>query len=219
MPTFTLADLKTMVYNRLDNNTELYPAADVTLELNDAIRTWNLYTGAIQTSVHVPGYTVANQILYSTPVGILVPLRVTYEGRQLAKDSLTNMGRLRHNWVRETTASSTSGPVSTWIPIGRDTFAIYPADRLGGNDLVVTGIAEPTPLAADADVITLPQEDADNVSDLASTGLLFIEGGKTFADGSMVYQRFLGAMKKKARWQQLKMPRYFLLGKVQGVQS
>jgi hypothetical protein len=213
MPVLTLGDLKTRVYNRLDQNTALYPDADVTREINDSIAAWSLFTSAIQAQVHVPGYTVANQVLYSVPAGILVPQRVYFEGRQLAKESIRKMSLLRRDWI--TDVSSTRGPVCDWIPFGIGTFAIHPADSIGGNDLLVVGIAEPTPLVLDADPITLPDEDADSIAELSSANLTFREGGAIFAASSLLYQKFLSRMKERMTWKAVKLPRYWILAATQ----
>jgi len=209
MPSFTLADLKQRVWDRVDNNVDLYPASEVTSELNEAICAYNLYTGVIQGYAHVPGYTIANQVVYSVPTGILVAQHVAFEGRTLSKVSIRKISLLRRNWLTETTTAT--GPVARWVPIGIDTLAIHPADAVGGKDLLVSGIAEPTPLVDDADTITLPDEDAEAIEELAGATIVLKEGGKAFADVSLLYRRFLSTVKQKMLWQSAKLPRYWLL--------
>jgi len=206
MPTFTLANLKSRVYDRLDQNTALYPSAEVVNEINDSIRTYNL--GILQTSIHVPGYTVASQLLYSTPSGVLYPMYVYFEGRKLNKLSLRKISLLSREWMSHTTLNY--GPVMDWVPIGLDTFAIHPVDTIGGNDLLVVGVSEPTALAVDGDTITVPDEDAQAIADLTVVSLLFKEGGLTFAASSYLYTRFLALLKARMRFTTMKLPRYYV---------
>jgi hypothetical protein len=205
---FTLGDLKSRVWDRLDQNVELYPSADVTGEINDAIAAWNLFVGEIQATLHVPGFSVAGQIIYATPTGIILPTQVYCEGRQLNRESLLNISRLRRAWQTETTQYH--GPVMNFVPIGLGSFAIHPIDHLGGKDIEVRGIAEPVPLVADADYITLPDEDGDSIADLAAVNLIFLEGGKTFADASLLYTRVLSRLKGRMR-PGTKLPQYWLI--------
>lgn len=209
MSVYSLGDLKSRVYDRLENNVELYPQAQVVSEINNAIRSWNLFVGEVQDTRHVPGYSVAGQILYSVPTGIIAPFYVYCEGRQLNLVPLKVISRLRRDWMRETTQYY--GPVMNWIPIGLSTFAIHPIDHIGGKDIEVSGLVEPTLLVNDEDSISIPDKDADVITDLATVNLAFVEGGKTFADISMLYTQVLSRMKKRAAWAGMRMPMYWII--------
>src|SRR6266700_5733958 len=140
MPTFTLGEISDLVYDRLEGNRELYTQPELTAVINEAIRVIGLFTNFNETSIQVPGFTVANQLLYSTPSPIIFPTGVTFEGRDLDKIGLRLAAQTYRSWATDSTDSY--GPVARWIPIGIDTFAIHPIDATGGNDLTVIGMAE-----------------------------------------------------------------------------
>ena len=206
MPQFTLADLESRVLKRVDDAL-LYTSAEADQEINDGIRVANLFTGFMQTVVPVPGFSVADQHVYAVPAGILIPEDVDFEGRVLQKSSLRDLSLKHRDWSRET---SLLRPVQNWAPIGLNYFVIHPADRTGGGNIQVRGIAEPPELTTGTDVITCDDETADLVVELAAHVLQVKEGGKPFADSTRIYQDFLKKMKVKTRWTKLKMPKFFV---------
>lgn len=208
MPTLTLANLETAVLDRLDGNSLLYTTPEVDSDLNDAIRVLNLFTGFNQQSVQVPGFTVINQFLYAVPSPILFPLRVYFNRRQLWKTSLRKLSYTNPNWLRETSAMGL--PVQHWVPMGISTLAIHPADSAGGQELLVSGIAEPTKLVNPGDTITVEDEYAECIVELAADTLQIKEGGKIFADSTALYLKFLSKMREKKRWRSQVNPRYFV---------
>src|SRR5208337_3736978 len=112
MPVFTLSDLRTKALGRLDNNNLLYTLPEVDYVINEAIRTCALFTGFFRNTMQLPGFTVANQLVYPNPTGILVPLFISFEGRQLQKLSFPKLVRTRRSWATDTTASR--GRVEFW---------------------------------------------------------------------------------------------------------
>lgn len=208
MPSFSLSDIQALVYDRVEGNSQLYTASEVTAVINEALRVCNLFTGFVQTSVQLPGFTVANQLLYTVPSPILFPTRIAFEGRDLDKLGLRRIGQDYRNWARDTT--NTYGPVARWIPIGITQFAIHPIDAIGGNNLTVTGVAEPTLLVNSTDVMQLDDDFAPLIVDYCGHRLVFKEAGKVFADSSVLIQTFWKAMKELKRWQSFKAPRYFV---------
>lgn len=206
MPLETLSGLQTQIYGQLDGNSDLYPAAELTRAINEQIRVLNLYTGFLQSSDTIT--TQANRHFYDVPDGILVPLAVDLDDRELRRSSLAALARRRRLWLRETTANL--GMVSTWVPIGIRKIAIHPADAVGSRTLRVTGIAEPTALSAAGDIVQVPDEMLDAVEALTTHVLQLKEGGKTFADASSAYNAFLGQVKEWERWKRLKHPRYWV---------
>lgn len=208
MPTYTLGVLKGLVYDRVENNTQLYTSEEVTLVINEAIRITNLFSGFCQGSVQVPGFTVANQLLYNTPSPILFPTQVSFEGRVLGKIGLTRISEDIRNWATDTTSSY--GPVARWVPIGINRFAIHPIDDIGGNDLLVTGVLEPIQLVNDGDVMQLDDEFVTLITEYGGHRLVLKEAGKIFADASVLIQTFWREMKRLKRWQGFKAPRYYV---------
>lgn len=209
MPTFNLTDLQTKVYNRLENNTDFYTITEVTRAINDAVKVANLFSGFIQATLPVPGGTVANQVDYATPTGLIFPLRVTIGGQVIDKRSWTSMGQASSSWRLDTTAN-TGIAVSIWVPAGVTMFALNPADSTGGQVIGVTGVAEPTPLVGGADIVQIPNEFVDIVMDLASHILPLKEGGLIFSQAANLYVMFLSRMKKFKFYQTMRYPAYWV---------
>lgn len=197
-----------MVLGRVEGNTTLYTQTEITAVINECIRISNAFTAFNETSTLVPGSTVANQLVYSTPSGILFPTQVAFNGRVLDKVSLTSIGECYRNWATDTT--STYGPVARWIPIGITTFAIHPIDAIGSNALLVTGVAETTLLASGSDVMELDDEFVTMLVDYCGHRLVLKEGGKVFSDASILIQTYWREMKGLKRLQTWKAPRYFV---------
>jgi hypothetical protein len=209
MPTLTLNDLDQRVLDRLDNNTLLYGQVERYEAINSAIRTLNAITGFLQTSIFIPGSSVANRIFYDVPAGILFPLRVQFERNYLGRSSVNSIGQKHPNWTQGTTAN-TGLPVTYWIPLGFTKFAIYPADALGGGDILVTGVQEPVPLVNPSDQISWPNELTGAFDLLAAHTLQLKESTQIFAQASKDYQGFMRMAKQITILQGLKMPSYFL---------
>ena len=209
MPLVTLAMLQARVYSRLDNNQFLYPAFQVTAALNEALRVLNLSTGFIQGTYQMPGWSQSNRVWYDVPAQILIPLRVFFEGNALKRTTVWNLGASHPNWTAETTAN-TGIPVSFWAPCGLTKFAIYPADSIGGQDISVTGVLEPTPLVNLTDIVNLPNEYASAVDLLAAHVLQLKESSKIFSQSSADYQKYLSVNKHMTMWKGLTQPAYFI---------
>lgn len=210
MPIVTLAELQTRIYDRLDNNTLLYTAPEVTNAINECIRVVNLAVGFLQITDNVgTGVTIANQVYYSTPASILIPMRVQFESTYLQKVFPNQIGKSNATWVTDTT-TTTGQEVSEWIPIGLTTFAIHPADALGGGALQMTGIAEPAPLVNPGDSVPIPGEYSDTIVNLSAQVLSLKESSAEFKTMAAYYQVYLSLIKKAAIWQNARMPRFFL---------
>ena len=211
MPVFKLSDLESKCLGGLDNNTAEYPLAEVDYVINEAIRIVSLFTGFYKGTVQVPGYSVANKLVYNTPTGILAANVISFEGRQLQKISLRKLARERRNWATDTTASK--GRVEFWAPVGASKFVITPIDSQGGRDISVTGMAEPPLLVDPDDVMTLENEYVELIPAYAKHRLPLKEGGKTFADGSLALNDFYAVMMQRKRFESLKeFPLYKLVG-------
>lgn len=208
MPQFTLGDLQQRVYDRLDNNTALYPLYQVTTEINDALNVIQLFTGFQQTSVDVPGFTVARQLIYQVPTGILFPLRVYYEGRQLEKVSIRSISMRFRSWV--TDQSNRGSPVQRWVPMGLGMFAIHPTDSVGGNNLQVNGFANLVPLVLPTDTVNIEDEWVSLVENFAAQTLPIKESPQIFSQASLLYQEAVRGLKQKLYWSEVKFPRYFV---------
>ncbi len=177
--------------------------------INEAIRIISLHTGFFRNTLHLPGYTVENQLVYPTPAGLLTPVIVSFEGRQLQKISLKKLVRTRRGWATETTASR--GRVEFWAPIGINQFIMVPIDAQGGRDVTITGLGTPPLLVNAGDVMVLEREYVDIIVNYCTHRLPLKIGGQPFADGSLALKDFYAEMAQRARYEGYKSPRYSLI--------
>lgn len=205
MPTLTLNDLSNRVYARVDANSLLYPQAEVTTAINEAIQILNLFTGFLQVSANVSGNSVANQTFYTVPTGILIPMRVQFKQTYLPLLNLVEIGQQYPTWTADTTAT-TGLPVCYWIPFGLTGFAIYPADAIGGNTITVTGVQEPVLLVSSGDVITMTNEMASALDYYAFNILTLKESGKILNDSFSEFKRFQKQISRIKLWQGMSWP-------------
>src|SRR5579872_813316 len=205
MPAYTMTDLENRVYAALDNNSALYPQAEVDLELNCTIQWVNLYLALVQTASDL--ISVAGHYLYTIPAGMLFPTRVQFEGRALQKESLRVISTRDRSWLTQTTA--TGRPVRHWVPIDLQTFAIHPADAIGGRDIQVTGVADPANLIP-AQPLIKDDQTVEIICDMTTANLQLKEAGAIFAKSSLAYQRAVRFLKARSRWEALRFPPYFV---------
>jgi hypothetical protein len=208
VPTFTLAELEEDVWDGLDSNDSMYPEPNVRYAINQGTRRLSLLTGFCQNIVPVPGNTVASQLVYQVPSGIVVPMRVYYEERELSKTSVRELSSWFRNWT--TDSSATMGPPARWAPLGSTGFFIHPLDAIGGSLLEVEGIAPITPLVGQEDTAQIDDEDAEILVKYAQTRVRLKLAGKPFADASMTYQEWMRQIKTKMIWEGMVMPRYWV---------
>lgn len=162
----------------------------------------------IQISLPVgTGVTIANQLYYSVPAGMLIPLRVQYESRFIRKTFPNQIGRYNSTWATDTT-SNTGQPVSEWIPIGLDLFAIHPIDDIGGAALNMAGVAEPTLLVNPSDTVFIPVEYASAIADLTAQVLVLRESAAEFQRCQDFYTTYANLAMKASIWRGLVMPLY-----------
>lgn len=196
MPSITLSALRSRVYDRLEENTAFYTSAEVNRAINEAILVLNLMTGFLQASGTVT--TAANQVWYSTPSGILYPLRVALDGRALQRSGLRALSLSTPSWMLET-STNTGRPPEYWIPLGFTKFGINPADSSNGRTLTVTGISEAARLTADSDAITYPPEFGDAIEEYAAHVCQLKAGGAVAGNAMMAYQNFLKRVNRLKR--------------------
>jgi len=209
MASQTLAQLQSRVYARLDDNTLLYTSQNVTDSLNEAIRVVNLASGFLQGTIQVPTLSQPNRIWYDVPAGILIPMRCQFEGGYLVKYFPNAIGMAYSTWTTDSTAN-TGLPVAEWVPCGFTKFAIHPADSIGGSEIYISGVLEPTLLVNPSDTIQMPVEYSDLIVNLSAQILCLKETGSLFKQSSLYYQQFLSLMKKLTIWRGMIMPRYYV---------
>ena len=209
MPWINLASIEANVWDKLDNNQLEFPEPQVRLVINEGLRRLNLLTAFSQNTVPVVGNTVANQLVYTTPNEIIIPMSVYVEERELSKEgSLWELSQRHRNWTVDTTA--TLGPTRRWAPIGLTQFVIHPMDAVGGRILEVQGVSPIVPLVKQNDVINLDNEFADIVVDYSYTRLLLKETGKSFQNAARLRSEMIRKLKTMTAWEDMIFPAYFL---------
>lgn len=206
---YTLTELQQLALDRLENNSTFYPTDVLTPIINEAICVSNAMCGWFSTTERV--VSQANQLVYDVPSSIVYPQRVQFEGIQLDPTPIDRIGQDYRSWVTDT-ISTFGGGVARWVPIGITKFAIHPMDSFGGNDIEVTGVAEPTTLVSGSDTMPLEDEWVSMVVDYCAMRAPLPNGGKMFADASMIYTRsFIPSIRKMKQLDRMKWPRYFVL--------
>lgn len=210
MPTVTLADLQSRVYAKLDQNTLLYTNTELTNAINECIRAFNLATGMLQVTLPVEtGVTVANQLLYQVPDGILIPMRIQVDDLYLQKVFANQLGKAYPTWQTDTT-DTLGQPTWQWVPIGWTLFALHPADAQGGAALQMTGVAEPVLLVAPSDTVAIPAEYTQCLVDLAANVLTLKESTMLFKQSSEYFRTYLSLLKKASIWRNFACPRFYI---------
>ena len=179
MPTFDLAELSQNVLDGLDNNTGLFPQGNITAVINQSLFRLGLLTGFNQATVPVPGFTQQNVLLYQTPPGIIIPLRLEIEAQEIDPVSFRRLAQEFQFWYSDNTAAN--GPTARWARLGFSQFIIHPQDSVGGLLMEITGIAPITPLVNPGDTITLDQQFADILIEYSIIRLFLKETGTPFS--------------------------------------
>jgi hypothetical protein len=209
MATLSLATAKNSIYDRLERNDRFYTSAEVRRYFNNAVKTLNIFTGFVTGKATFLARGGCH--IYRTPLSILVPTRVKFDGRDLEPLPFKDLMEAYSRWIQETT--SDSGPVSTWSGVGLHLsrkIVLHPAPATGGALVEVFGIKEPTPLVNDSDTISLPTEYADILYALASHEAKIKCGGQVARDAMFDYQRFLKRMTSLKRFQAKVNPRFWI---------
>lgn len=197
-----------MILDGLDGNSNLYPSENLRLVINECLCRLNLLVG-INTNTVSAGSTTPGTYLYSTPVGVTIPLRVYCNGRELNKLSLRELGEKHKRWMSE--ATDYYGPVARWAPIGLTQFLIHPADAFGGSEIEVEGVLPMTLLLEPDDPVSLEDQWVSLLVDYGRSRAMIKEGGSAFAQSSLAYQRMISAVKDYALFEGMRFPQYFLI--------
>lgn len=205
MPTVTLAQLEADIWAVNDGSSLEFPELQVRLVINEGLRRLNNLTGFNQNIVPIPGYTVAGQLVYQTPVGILIPLSVYVEERELNKEgSLQELAQRHRNWAVDNTL--TQGPTQRWAAVGINKFVIHPMDGVGGRLLEVQGVVPIVPLVGQNDAISLDNEFADILVDYCSSRLFLKETGRAFANAMKIRPEMMRKLATMTIWESMVFP-------------
>lgn len=203
MPTVTLAQMRTQVYHRLEENVLLYGQSEVDDAINEQLRVLNCWTGWYQQTVGFTQLSIPKRFFYDIPAPIVIPLNVKWDRKGLDKSSLTDAVMTTRDVLTRT--SAVDGPPRYWVPLGLRKIAMIPADAVGGRYMEVTGIADPPKLVNASDSFSLSDEYTDAIEDGSFISLVLKEGGKILADAlRSVYPQYKAKLMELRRWQTLK---------------
>lgn len=215
MARFTLADLKALVYARLENNFWMYQPDEVRLAINHAywlsnmICAWNQETYPLNS-----GATIANRHIYNVPDAIIFPTKVVFEGQDLERVSLSALSNGWPLFLQDTTAS-TGKQVSRWCPVGINKFILHPADSVGGGYVEVSGIAQPAEMINDTDMVYIPKEGVTAVVDCAAHQVQCKLQGTPFLQSLGMFKNFQGLLQLNKYWDSYKQPQLYFDTQVQ----
>jgi hypothetical protein len=178
----------------------------ITAAVNEFYKIANVTCGINQMPVSVPGFSIAGQLKYAVPSPILIPLTASFEGRMLKRISLGALARNYRTWASDT--SIKMGVTQRWSQIGIDKFVIHPIDSIGGRDISITGVVEPTPLVNSNDTISLEDEYIQMAVDYAAHRVQLLEGGAIFEQASLLLNKFYEGINKRLMYQGYKFPNY-----------
>lgn len=181
---------------RLKDRTDCVPfwSADELLDAtNESLRLWNVLVGQWRRQAVVP--TVANQYLYALPSTLLYRTRVTFTSLPLSSSSREELNLGRPRWRSETT--TTGGDVPTrptlFAPVSLQSIYIWPADAVGGTNLLVDGVSVTPVLVEDGDTLDLSSDTIDPILGLAQHILTFKKAGEAFSLTEPLFKAFLKA--------------------------
>lgn len=192
----TLAQFRQQLKDKWES-VPFWTDADALLAINESLRIWNLLTGYWKRKA--PITTVANQVWYQVGSTLLYGLRGEWQGLPVTYNSVFDMDYGHPGWEKETTASGGNIPnrVVHVIPKGLTLFAIWPADAVGGNSLLVDSVRATPTLVNDTDYIDIGQEEFGALLGFALHIAAFKQGGLRWKSTQHYYQEFIVAALSK----------------------
>lgn len=188
----TLAQLQGLLTQRW-GNVAFWSVEEGRLALNEGLLLFSLYTGFWKRRVTLP--TITNQVYYPLPSTLTQSARVFHLGRPLVYTSIDDQDAGRPGWEGERTNSGGSVPrqVLTWIPCGLSSVALWPADAVSGNSLMIDGLRKTPTLTTPLDFVDLGREDQSALVGYALHALLFKGYRDRWKASKLLYQQFLQA--------------------------
>jgi hypothetical protein len=204
---YTLASIDAAVLTRVEDNFTCFTQFERTAVINEAIRCVNILTGFYQGTLQL--ISVAGQLVYQVPTGMLYPQRVEFEGVQLDPIPITRIGQDHISWTTDTTIKY--GPVARWVPIGQTYFCLNPIDSNGGGSISVSGVLSTPLLVNQTDSIVLPDEFANIIVEYCAQRLPLKIGGASATAASQLYTKsFQPSLKPLVNLSQFKFPKYWI---------
>lgn len=189
---YTRADLRTRLADRWEG-VPWWDTASADDAINEALLLWNLCTGQWRTRQTYP--TTAGTIDYQLLGSLVFGTRLQWNTFPLDPTSLWELDQGRPGWRVETTATGGSVPTRPmlWAPVSLNLIHIWPADALGGNLLLVNGVAATPQLTQDAQYLDLGEELLAPLLDGALHIASFREGADRFLATRAQWTSFLTA--------------------------
>jgi hypothetical protein len=122
--------------------------------------------------------------------------RVSFRtGPNLEFASIPELDRLHPQWRGETTTSGSPVPTAPrrWAPVGMTQIAIWPADSVGGNSLLVDGVANTPTLALLGDFVDMGKQDLNAITGFAVYIGAFKRGASSVAASKSLFDAFMQA--------------------------
>jgi hypothetical protein len=188
----TLSQLLPQLEARYES-TVFWTPTEATNAINEALRTWNILVSFYKGRKTF--LTVANQVWYPVPAGMLFPFRMDGVSTPLVQTTFYDLDLGRPNWEGETTATAgVPSEPALWVPAGVTRFALWPADAIGGSLFTIDGLLPAPVLVGGGDYIDLGEEAIGALLDYALHLLSFKVGGDTFTRLIPRFQHFLAAV-------------------------
>lgn len=163
--------------------------------INHALRTWNLLTGMWKQRALVA--TTAGSHYVTLPAALTYGMQVSWgpTGRALSLGSIHTMDLARPRWEEETTATGGGVPTTprVWGPSGLLELFIWPADSVGGNHLVIDGVAATPVLANLTDYVDMGSQDSTIIAKYALRVESFKRGALAMQGTQVYFADFLQA--------------------------
>lgn len=190
----TLAELRDDLKEKWESQS-FWTDIEARLALNQALRWWNLFTGRWKRRVVILTPAPASPWI-TVPGTLIYPLTVRWQDNPaMQRSSISDLSTMRPGWQGHTTADGGDVPDEPryWAPVGLDTFAIYPADSVTAQQLVVDSVRQTPVLVNDADFVDLSEAEHHALLGEALFICTFKVGGARLERAGHFHAEFLEA--------------------------
>lgn len=187
----TLAQLRTLLRARLDNDAGFWADSELTQALNESLSVFQLATGRWRQRYIVT--SVANRVFYSIPdlpqlqsgglCQVIAPIRVSFNsGQPLGWTNFADLDLAYPGWQTQTTTTA-GAPTTPQMcgMIGTNIFFMWPADAAGNNSLQMDVLTNAPQLVDDADFVNLDATETVGLLDYSEHRIAMKRGGIFFA--------------------------------------
>ena len=188
---FTWATVRERLTDRVGKK-PFWDATEALIAFNEGLRLYNLLTGFWRTRTII---TTTTSYFVQIPTILLYRVRMEFNGLAMSPSSREDLNQSRFNWRLENTASGGGVPTRpvVFAPVSLSSVYIWPADAVGGNTLLIDGVAATPVLVDDGDFVDLGEEQFDILIGYALHALSFKKQGQYFSDTIDLFKAFLKA--------------------------